>query len=69
MASDAVVKETITSHLAFQSALRFAVVSDFADMPDCLIVAVFQSALRFAVVSDLGLTALYWVAKASFNPL
>ena len=28
MASDAVVEETITSHLAFQSALRFAVVSD-----------------------------------------
>ena len=40
--------------MTFQSALRFAVVSDSheEDMRGCRHVARFQSALRFAVVSD-----------------
>ena len=54
--------------VSFQSALRFAVVSDAAkigyaiDWP-----LLFQSALRFAVVSDLP----EWVGYvgAGFNPL
>ena len=38
----------------FQSALRFAVVSDFPPLPLYAAVVMFQSALRFAVVSDGG---------------
>ena len=36
----------------FQSALRFAVVSDVNDYNEIIAFGQFQSALRFAVVSD-----------------
>ena len=36
----------------FQSALRFAVASDLAALPNWVLIVGFQSALRFAVVSD-----------------
>ena len=48
----------------FQSALRFAVVSDQDKWYLAPVAIVFQSALRFAVVSDL-----FWIAKGTIRYL
>ena len=51
MVSDVVIGFSVAIMSQFQSALRFAVVSDITASGD-IFVRLFQSALRFAVVSD-----------------
>ena len=60
--------EVAEALLWFQSALRFAVVSD--DFIDTTLDGIeFQSALRFAVVSDAALQRLAAGNPPGFNPL
>ena len=66
MVSDS-LSSLLSSSFPFQSALRFAVVSDSSEAADCGGES-FQSALRFAVVSDF--TGVFTIALAGgFNPL
>ena len=68
MVSDIASLAHTPGQLLFQSALRFAVVSDASFVDAWRLEGSFQSALRFAVVSDdnryLGLDG-----RTGFNPL
>ena len=69
MVSDAKTLEAFGVTPEFQSALRFAVVSDSFSDPSPASRVAFQSALRFAVVSDLARSRTMRAPLNSFNPL
>ena len=61
--------DAVTYHHVFQSALRFAVVSDVFMFNLITAIHLFQSALRFAVVSDEMGRQLQRFTQLRFNPL
>ena len=70
MVSDILIAIILVALVVFQSALRFAVVSDlWLYRPLAALPEWFQSALRFAVVSDADRNADAGSDPGSFNPL